>query len=85
MSPTAQSVGCDFYAIGADRLHVETSNSLALEFVFAILGSHSLSLAQYLKVPIPSGRDFFVDIDIAQCVSHLRREPQTSSHWMRRP
>jgi hypothetical protein len=52
MSPTAQSVGCDFYAICADKLRVGTPNSLVLEFMFAILASHSLSCS-ILESPDP--------------------------------
>jgi hypothetical protein len=74
MSRTAQTVGCDFYAIGADKLRVGTSNSLALEFVFAILGSHSLSCS-ILESPDPLqvGTFFFATSECDFCAIGARK------------
>jgi hypothetical protein len=85
MSRTAQTVGCDFYAIGADKLRVGTSNSLALEFVFAILGSHSLSCS-ILESPDPLqvGTFFFATSECDFCAIGARKVGAACcSNWRR--
>jgi hypothetical protein len=72
MSRTAQSVGCDFNTIGADKLYLETSNSLALEFVIAILGYHSLSCS-ILESPDQVGTFFFATSECDFCAIGLRK------------